>query len=224
MINIKSPCVNVAIFYPPDLSYMWFPRNYDMEYVSGKMYDRTLRIKSFIESIVINMSACSFVRDPSWEMSILYNNLLTAILQERFSFERFTLPARFLNLPYFTPYVTAFWRVFNMQKPEDAPAHNIWSVWLYNNDIGLRASIEVLLDHSSSCYSWDNTSSSNKLYITVNKAFNIMLESNSVATYEYCGHCLYEILFTRDLHDEIITKYVTGQTPQQFHFSFHNQR
>ena len=34
----RSPCVNVAIFYPPDLSYMWFPRNHDMEYVSWKMY------------------------------------------------------------------------------------------------------------------------------------------------------------------------------------------
>ena len=232
----RSPCVNVAIFHPLDLTCMWFILYHDKENGSWKIYNRTttlehrtLRKSTFIESIVINMSAYSFVRDPSWEMSILLHQLHSHKLPEYTysGIERFSLPASAINVPYFTRRsngINTFRQMIHMQKPENAPVHNIWRVWIYNNCIGLRAFIEVFLDHSSSWYTWDNASSSTKLYITFNKAINIMLESNSVGIYENYANCLWGILFTRDFHDEKITKYIRGQISQQFHFSFHKRR
>ena len=138
--------------------------------------------------------------------------------EESFSIQRYTLPAGAFGVgkSYFMFRRKGFWVVLHMQKPEDVPAYAIWKVLIHEYGIEFRAFMEVLADHSSTLYTFDNPSDS-ILYITVNKAVNILLESID-------GEGFYSIFFARDLHDERITKYITGQTPQQFHFSFHSQR
>ena len=223
----RSPCVTVTILHPSDLSNMWFIQDHDKENGSWTMYDRTtfghrtLRKRTFIESVVINMSACSFVRDPVWEFYIrFYSNYVQG---EYFSINRYTLSGSVLEIPLSLRRMKTLWLMLHMQKPADVPVYAIWRVWINSRDAGLRAFIEVPLDHSSSWYTWDDPITSNNLSITVNKTINIVLQSNSVGI--YCAYeCIYGIFFTRDLHEERITKYITGQTPQQFHFSFHNQR
>ena len=220
-----SPCVDATIFYPTDLSNMWFILNVNKENGSWEKYDRTttsghrtLKKTYFIEYAVINMSACSFVKDPVWEVLIKNLRPRDHLQGGRHTvIERLTLPASVLHLEY---QLNARWLLLHMQKPADVPLYAIWEVWIKCTYIGMRASIEVLLDYSSSWYILGCCISPKKIYIIVNKAVNIHLESNYLGLFP--EHFL--IVFTRDLHGEGITKYITGQTPQQFHFSFHNQR
>ena len=231
----SSPCVNVIIFYITDLSNMWFIQDYHYK-VNGSWnkYDgtttsghRSLKKTAFIEYVIINMSDCSFVRDPVWEVFIKVFNYGNVIGYPKlpggyFGIERLTLPASVLYLDYlmYTTEMNAPWLLLHMQKPEDVPLYAIWGVWIDSRHIELHTFIEVLVDYSSSWYTWGDSINHKKLYIIVNKAVNIQLKSNYVGLYKEW----FQIVFTRDLHDERITKYITGQTPQQLHFSFHNQR
>ena len=178
----SSPCVDVTIFYPTDLSNMWFILNINIVDGSWKKYDqitrsghRTLKKSAFIEYAVINMSACSFVRDPVWEMFIKVFNYrrVTGFTQGGyFGIKRLTLPSSVLHLDYwiFTTEKNSIWLLLHMQKPEDVPLYAIWGVWIDSKDTDLYASIEVLLDYSSSWYTLGYSISHKKLYIIVNKA------------------------------------------------------
>ena len=163
------------------------------------------------------MSACSFVRDPVWDAFINFKLEVAVETHGDIHIHKSILSSSSLHLKYSIS-MSAFRLMFHMHKPDNVPVYAIWRVWIYNrvNDIGLRAFIEVLLDHSSSWYTWDNPFGGSDLYMTFNKAVNILLESNSVG--------IHGIVFTRDVHDGRITKYITGKTLQQFNFSFHNQR
>ena len=224
----RASCINITIFYPPDLSNICFIPDHYKEKFSWKTYDRTTPSghrpfikRDFIQSVVINMSACSFVRAPVWELFIeIYHkdHIYFDVQRGDLVIHNYSLPAAVLDVVINPWDVGAFQVMFYMRKPENVPVHTIWRVWIDTTDIGLRAFIEVLFDHSSSFYTWDYLRSSNDLYITVNKAVNILLQSNSI------DH-MFAIWFARHfIHDERISKYITGQTPKQFHFSFHNQR
>ena len=164
----RSPCVTVTILHPSDLSNMWFIQDHDKENGSWTMYDqttifghRTLKKRAFIESVVINMSACNFVRDPVWDVFIeAYSNHISSTEGEHFAIKRFTLPDNVLHISYdFCQRSSALFLMVHMQKAADVAAYAIWRVWIHSNDIGLRAAIEVLWDHSSSWYTWDNPNS-----------------------------------------------------------------
>ena len=224
-----SPCVNITIVHPTDLSNMWFILNTNKENGSWKKYDRTttsghrtLKKDDFIEYAFINMSACSFVRDPVWEVFIkrlnhseniyvftsekqykYYTNLSCPIILSNHLVieqgghivtERLTLPASVLTLEY---QINTGWLNLHMQKPEDVPLYAIWGVWIECRHIGLHASIEVLLDYSSSWYIWGCCISPKKLYIIVNKAVNIQLIQLEPNYADIYGE-KFRIVFARD--------------------------
>ena len=113
-----------------------------------------------------------------------------------------------------------------MIKTEDLPAYAIWRVFTYLYNLTAHVSIEVLSDnhHSSSVCEWNRFRSA--VYITVDKAVNILIESNvSADKYRSITSSRMDIWFIRHfIHDDKINKYITGQAPQQSHFSFHKQR
>ena len=232
----RASCINITIFYPPNFNNIWYMQDHYKEKGPSIIYEqmtpsgrRHFIKRAFIQSVFMDMCACSFVHSPEWELYIkTYRKNVIHIDEENWFIHNDILPSAVLHVVVEVFEVDVFHVMFHMQKPEDIPAYAIWRVWISDSeDIlkcihNLRAFIEVLFNHSSSWYSWDNLTSlsSNDLYITVNKAVNILLQM-----YTKFIICSLKIWFARHfIHDERITKYIMGQTPQQFHFSFHNQR
>ena len=177
------------------------------------------------------MCACKLVTAPRWEIVLqIYTDYFTK--QRGFPLT-LNLPVDVLHTVY-----SRAWRyriveeipplraVFHMQKPEDVPAYAIWRVFTelnISNSTSL-VSIEVLTDnhHSSSVYEWNQFRSPDGVYITIDKTVNIIIEAVSLS---HLFAVSIEIWFIRHfLHDDKISKYITGQAPQQNHFSFHNHR
>ena len=131
--HYSSPCVTVTIFHPSDFSNMWFILDQDKENGSWTMYDRTtfghrtLLKRAFIESVIINMSACSFVRDPVWDVFIkVYSERILYTQGELFAMKRLTLPANKLYLHHWCDSGSnVLWLMLHMQKPADAPVYAI---------------------------------------------------------------------------------------------------
>ena len=137
----------------------------------------------------------------------------------------------------------SFWAMLHILKLEDVPAYAIWRVLTVLPEWVSHVSIEVLTDNhsSSSLFGWHNFT--NPVYLTVDKAVNILIESRvpsidfhfprvsrdfhfSRVSRDFSFRDYYMvILFTRHfIHDDKLYKYITGQAPQQSHFSFHKQR
>ena len=231
--------INIAIFYPQDLSNIRFIPDHYKEKLS--FYDRRTQLQSlytsiistkfdFIQYVFINMSACRFVRAPVWTLyikttykhGVLHHSRALAVYSYNF-------PAAVLRVLLWPRGENKLFVILHMQKPELLPVYTIWRVSLQAAPTELRVFIEVFLDYSSSWYTWDNLGSSYEIYMTINKVVNILLQSDN--TGQCIGQngryqaCFFEVWFKRLFtHDERITKYIAGQTPQQFHFSFHNQR
>ena len=111
------------------------------------------------------------------------------------------------------------WVMVHLQKPKDVPVYTIWRVNIYSFDM-FRIFIEVLCDHSSSLYMGDGFTRRKMLYIAVDKEINILLHSTM-----FRFRLLYTIWLQRQfIHDQRITKYISEQTPQKSHFSYHNKR
>ena len=219
---LRTSCMNITVFYYPRPSNIK-GRQYDQETRSGY---RSFTINyDFIRSIFINMCRCNRVPVPVWNIKIergvnaedLDNVTVSSLL-----------PADILVL-YFCHYQedpTPSWIMCHMTKPENVPAHAIWRVFIIlRRDLHWvsRVSIEALIDnhHSSSVYEWNDFRSHDGVYITVDKAVNIIFERSKTLHYAKT----FDILFERQfIHDDIIIKYITGKAPQHGHFSFHNQR
>ena len=173
---LRTSCMNITIFYNPHASNIR-GRQYDQNTISER---RSFIIKGdFIQSVFINMSACTFVTAPVWDI-LITSNVKDIYLtgSEYFSVSRY-LPADILRVHGLTTGTVSSW-LFTMLKPEDVPAYAIWRVF---TDIGRgvsHVSIEFLTDnhHSSSVYEWHKFRSLDGIYITVDQAVNILIEIN----------------------------------------------
>ena len=125
-----------------------------------------------------------------------------------------------------------FWVTVHFVKPKEMVLNAIYRVTIYVMNIVSRISIEVPSDNdqSSSVYRWNHLKSFGYACMTVNKAFNIILESNNSITNVHRDvwtkkQCLFSILFMRHyIYNERIAKDLAGQVPEQSDFTFHNQR
>ena len=224
--HLRTSCINVTIFYIYNFTNVGFTdqykkrysRLYDIETISGH---RTFARRYSIQSVVIDMCACTLVRAPVWNLFIQTYDKYDSIANGT---QRYILPVAALHvrLPK-KQNERQIKTMVHMGKPENVPVHAIWRVQVQFADIAV---IEVLGDHSSSWfYTWDNVGGPSIFYITVNKAVNIVLQSNTSGAHADCKSCLMEIWFIRHfIRDGRITNYITGQPLQQFDFSFHNKR
>ena len=220
---LRTSCMNITIFYYPHASNI-FGRQYDQQTISGQGHFATGR--DFIRSVFIDMSACTLVRVPVWEITVLHKYGL--ILGEpkgkpgNFTSSLY-LPADIVHVIIEAFNKLSFWAMVHMLKPEGVPAYAIWRVFSESIDPTASVFMEVHIDNhnSSSVYEWNNFRSPDGVYITVDKAVNILIESHMdhPMPHDIC------IWFMRHfLHDDKINKYINGQAPRQSHFSFHNQR
>ena len=217
--SLRTSCMNITIFYFPHVSNIR-GRQYDQKAISGH---RSFTIwNDFIQSVVINMCACTFDTVPVWFIEMHGCLQPGEISTNSYSYQ-LTADYLLVEKVFSTIYPKPLsWLMFQMLKPEDVPAYAIWRVFTDIDDqLTAHVSIEVLIDnhHSSSVYEWHNFKSFDGIYITVYKAVNILIES--VNTHLSDVH----IFFIRHfIHDDKINKYMTGPAPQQINFSFHNQR
>ena len=224
--HLRTSCIHVTMFYIYNFTNLGltdrykeiFSRVSDKETISGhRSFDR----KQTIQSAAIDMCACTLVRAPVWDLFIQMHDKYDLIVNGT---QRYILPVAALHVRLAEWKIKhQFWAMVHMRKPENVPVHAIWRVHVQFADI---EAIEVLDDHSSSWfYTWDNLRRPSIFYITVNKVINIVLQPNTSGAHANCILRLMEIWFIRhSIHDERINKYITGQPPQQFNFSFHNKR
>ena len=227
----RTSCINITIFNAPVPTNIVFTDLYK-EVGSSMIHDgetaswqRTFARKDFIQSVVINMCACNFVRTPVWDLYIEFDDQNWIRVNRT---HRYILPVAALHvqLNIYKREHSKFWTMVHMWKPEDVPDHAIWEVQILVTRMMLHVAIEVLGDHSSSWYTWDDLRSPNNLYLTINKAVNILIMSNTAVTHANCNpwwnRCFLDIWFIRHfIYDETL---ITGKTPQQSHLTFHNKR
>ena len=225
---LRTSCMNITIFYHPHVSN-----------IRGRQYDhKAMGYRSFyhwgdfVQSIFINMCSCTLVEFPLWAMaietpdkSVVFNIRLPNTIKIAY------LPADILLVRstffgfYDLPQEASAWVLVHMLQPEDVPAYAIWRVFTILDDIVSHVSIEVLIDnhYSSSVYEWNDFKSLDGVYITVDKAVNVLFEPDNTNMLQ--PKCKIKICFMRHfIHDDETNNYVTGQAPRQTHFSFHNQR
>ena len=234
---LRTSCMNITIFYDSHASNIR-GRHYDQITKSGH---RSFDIeRDFIQSFFIDMSACTLVSPLEWDIMIRigdkygmykYGGYSKALMYNVTDF--FYLPAGILNVDTrkrtvhgvaIGPHMS-IWMMYCMLKPENVPAYAIWRVVAKLDDQVSHVSIEVLTDnhHSSSVYEWNDFRNLDGIYITVDKAVNILIESYEIHRFPISTN----IWFMRHfMHDDKINKYIrpTGQAPGQRRFSFHNQR
>ena len=222
---LRNSCMNLTIFYYPHASNIR-GRQYDQETISGHRYFVTE--KDFIRSIFIDMRACTLVTAPVWELVLWIHGRpkdgLSRSVIGNFT-DSLYLPADITNVGTELVAVPkrSLWLMVHMLRPEDVPAYAIWRVFIHLDYLTAHVSIEVLIDnhHSSSVYEWNNFQSPDGVYITVDKAVNILIDSY---TGRHGTHDI-NIWFMRHfIHDDKLKKTIAGQTPGQSSFSFHNQR
>ena len=188
-------------------------------------------IHGYFQSIFLNMSACNLFSVPEWQIVIesldprwdpvpQFNTTWNALLPPIASVitqERDLLPR--IQHPY--------WLLLNIVKPQDVPPYAIWRIGIHVCDYReTRVFLEVFIDdyHSSSIYGWNHLNSPDGVYITVIKVVNVLFESDNSAAHVKCRNIFSVSLRQHFIYDEQITKYIAGETPQQSHFSFYNQR
>ena len=218
---LSPSCMNIIIFYSPRASNIR-GRRYDQETIfwhSVHIYRR-----DFIRSVFINMTLCTG-KIPKWAITITMNAMFRVNV-DVFTTRNFThtvhLPVDMLAISYvmrrpdFSD-IRPFWILIHMLKPEDVPAYAIWRVTMRHQKKVSHVAIEVLTDDhsSSSVFEWHNFTNPD-VYITVEKAVTIHLESRE--------QIVVSIVFRRRSIYDKMNNYVTGQVSQQSHFSFHNQR
>ena len=228
---------HTTVFYSPHPSNIK-GRQYDVEMIDMSR-TRTITRLDFIQFIFINMSTSNIFDAPVWYLhtrkdEYTYNYAMNT---SYFTF----LPNDFLQKSYRLGFnswqkhwrnskisVTYLWVMVNMVKPEDVPPYTIWRVWLEVPDLCntvSHISLEVLFGkyHSSSIYGWNHLNKSDDVYMTVDKAVNILFESVCFLT--YIPRDFYTVWFLRHfIYDDRAATYAAGQTPQGSFFTFHNQR
>ena len=215
-------CISLTIHYSPYLSNIK-GRQYDVETIL--MDKKHFYSVETIYSVIVDISTCNFPSgDEYW---ILQFRKLKPFL-DNFDF-RF-LPTDALNF-YNFGFRKKEWFLVHLEKPEDVPPYAIWRVWIEYCPIhGVHhVSLEFIFDNynSSSVYEWNHFNNTDGFYMTVDKAVNILFESDDPISSEYCGHYYkdFSVRFVRHfIYDDRVTEYVVGQTPQGNYFTFHNQR
>ena len=228
---------HTTVFYSPHPSNIK-GRQYDVEMID--MYrTRTVTRIDFIQFIFINMSTSNIFDAPVWYLHITkdeytYNYIMNT---SYFTF----LPTDFLQKSYRLGFnslrgqgrnskiaVTHLWVMVHMVKPEDVSPYAIWRVWLEVTDLCntvSHISLEVLFGkyHSSSIYRWNHLNKNDDIYMTVDKAVNILFESACFLT--YISRDFYTVWFLHHfIYDDRTATYAAGQTPQGSFFTFHNQK
>ena len=222
-------CMNVTIFYFPRPSNIW-ERQYGQEIISLHGIIR----RDFIQSIFINMCACNLVMGLVWTIEIKDINIIEDLQSPDHAKNltySFNLPANGLHVRINNCFRRSgkhsFWIMFYIENLDDVPAFSIWRVFTALPEWVSHVSIEVFTDnhHSSSVYEWNHFRITDGVYITVNKAVNILIESHASVPDAHCFPYLLDILFMRHfIQNDKIYKYITGQAPQHSHFSFGNHR
>ena len=220
----RTSCINITVLYSPHPSNIR-GRKYDQEtrywHISFEIYD-------FIHAIFINMTACNLHDVPVWGLLVNKTHFSSSARYNINTTQNFLLSARerlifqHINRGVVPP----FWVMVHMRKPEDIPDYATWRVFIQACYKVSHTYIEASIDDygSSSVYAWNYFKSPGDFYITVSKAVNIVFESSVSVTHEKCAKAL-TVLFVRHfIYDDRVTKYVSGQTPEQSHFTFHNKR
>ena len=98
----RTSCINITIFYPKAMSNVLFVLDQYGEEGSKIIYNQTQTIswhrtfwkRAFIQSVVINMSACSFVVGPVWDLFVRTRDMIDRYYEQaNFSRESYILPA-----------------------------------------------------------------------------------------------------------------------------------
>ena len=132
----RAFCMNITIFYYPHPSNIW-GRQYDQQTISG-LRSVVYIYREFVQSVFINMSACTLVEVPVWVIIIR--------LQDKFGSSIYTsgdnnitdffyLPVDILNVrssksvSFLRP-KRSYWVLVHMRKPEDVPAYMPYGEYL----------------------------------------------------------------------------------------------
>ena len=232
--SVFTYCIHIAIFYCHHMSNIR-GRADNQETIYLNADGRFVR-HDYFQSIFINMSECNLFSDPVWILSWAKTGLLFPY--ELNTIKKFYLPAfsSKTSSVFDRLHLHPYWILFHIVKPQDASPDAIWRVQTRSCDIVSHVSLEVLTDdyQSSSVYGWNHFNSSYGVYsITIDKAINILFEAINPTVHERCFDesyyacpCyMYAILLRRHFtYNDQITNYIGGKTPQQSHFTFHNQR
>ena len=223
-------CLYITVFYTPHPSNI-AGRQYDVETMELLMLQRGIIRYGSIKTIVISTRNAFDI--PTWEVRIRkfsYTSLHSSFNAIHYQF----MPAGVLH--WTIKYRRAFqlgdghkpWVLVHMVKPDSIVPQAMWRVWIDIADIDTvsHVSLEVDLDdnRSSSVYEWNNVKNSDNVYMTVDKAVNILFESNYSVINLY-RRDPFSVWFIRNfIHDDRVTEYAVGQTPQNSYYTFHNHR
>ena len=230
--DYEHSCYYITLFYSTHPSNI-IGRQYDVETVDLHSLKSITR-HDFIQSIFIDTSTCSLFDFTSWTLEIIkyeqtyhytmnttyYTFLPSAVLKQHYKLGFYSMRTTMLTLVH-------VWVMVHMVRPKDVPPYAIWRVWLEISDTCNTispVSLEILFDkhHSSSIYGWNHLNKSDDVYMTVDKAVNILFKS---ACSVYYVQELISVWFLRHfIYDDRAAKYIAGQTPQESFFTSHSQR
>ena len=223
----RDPCIAITIFFSSHFSNIR-----GMQYDQETEYGPTSFLRcGLIKSSFINMNGCDLWNIPVWTF------LIETTIQHAGGFEGLSI--RHLNIPTIAMYMfhqvhsfppPDFWFMVQFVRPEEVPPNAIYNITISDTDILSNVSIEAPTDkyQSSSVYGWNQLSSSTYVYMTVTNLVNILFEFDNSVTKEQSkwrpGKVCYLRFIRHFIYDDRMTKYLTGQPPEQIHFTFHNQR
>ena len=220
----KTSCINITIFYYPYLSNM---STYNVETIK---WDKGFNRKELIRSLFINMSSCNLLVVPTWGIWIIQskedsNN--PYMVNKTFYY---LLHTDGLRKSYFyngrSNKKFPIWYMVHIVRNKDVSPYAIWRVWIKTYEKLSHVLLEIPTDNykSSSVYEWNKRNNADNVYLTIDKAVNI-LATFEYATPSYIKYHLFSVWLVRHfMPDDKISKYVAEQTSQHSHFTFHNQR
>ena len=221
-VNPRDSCITFTIFFSPHFSNIR-GRQYDQETTYG---NKSISRCSLIQSIFITMNGCDLWNIPVWTLYIetTINNEWGSDPDKHF-IRHHNIPTIEMNIFHkFYSFHPDFLVMVQFVRPEEVPPYAIYKVTITVTYIVLNVSIEARTDkyQSSSVYGWNQLSSSTCVYMTVTNILNILFESDNPVVNE--GNVFYVQLIRHFIYDDRMTKYLTGQPPEQIHFTVHNQR
>ena len=227
--GVHKYSLHITVFYSTHPSNIK-GRQYDVEMIDMSE-TRDIARHDFIWSIFINISTSNAVDAPVWSLHIAkdehtyYYTMNTTY----FTF----LPTDFLQQSYKLGFyssmhgqrqnsklpvtATHLWVMVHMVKPRNVPPYAIWRVWLEVTDVCRTVShisLEVLFYkyHSSSVYGWNHLRNDDDVYMTVDKAVNILFES--ACSLWRIPRSIFTVWFLRHfIYDDRAAMYAPGQTP-----------
>ena len=241
-----NTCTTVTVFYHPHLSNI---RGRQSSEETVHNYKTIYYKHDFIQSVLLNISACTFIAPPCFTLEITTTDTCYApnLINEINSTHYYLLPIVVFDMYhiYKDVYMKTqivehpVWVMVHMIKPQDVPSNAIWRVWIETCRVS-HVSFEFIVDdyQSSSVYEWnylmygmDRMDQWNYLrntdggfYMVVDKVVNILFVSNHWYTHEICKD-FFSVWFVRHfIHDDKTANIVAGQTLQHSYFTFHNQR